>query len=253
MVRPNTGTATARPSRPTTSTLLSSRSTKQQLLTSRTNRPFTTTTTTLTFTSTPATPNPSRLLSTHRSLLQLRTDIAQLTHSDTLLKTKIRQVEKRLTQCKALHAQLALLPNLPPATTTTPPPTPPAIAALLTRKRALTASIHSLQSLAVTHEALVEQIEAEGRELIGLHSDWERLKVEQRRREREREEQKRDGKEMVGRLRVERDEWVDRGEVMRAECVRVEEELEKEEMRQRQLQRAVEEKTTAVSRSQRIR
>ena len=252
MVRPNAGATTARTSRPATTALLSSRSNKQQhLLSSRTTRPSTTAT--LTFTSTIPSPDPSRLLATHRSLLQLRTDIAQLSHSDTLLKTKIRQVEKRVTQCRALRAQLILLPDLPPPTTLSPPPHPPHIAALLSRKRSLTAAIRGLESLAVTHESLVEQTDVESKELIELHSDLERLKVEQRRRVREREEQKRDGRERVARLRVERDEWVARGEQMRAECVAVEEELEREEARQRQLRRAADERAAATTRMQRAR
>ena len=106
--------------------------------------------------------------------------------------------------------------------------------------------------MAVTYEALVELSESEGKELIELHSDLERLKVEQRRRQREREERRRDGKERLERLRAERDEWLGRGEQMRAECVRVEEELEREEARQRQLQRAAEDRAAATRRMQRV-
>ena len=105
----------------------------------------------------------------------------------------------------------------------------------------------------MTHEVVVEQTEAEGRELIQLHSDLERLAVEQRRRQRETGQQRAEGKESVARLKLERDEWLIRGEQMRTECVSVEEELEKEEAKQRQLRRAIEEKTAVSSRQQRVR
>ena len=85
-----------------------------------------------------------------------------------------------------------------------------------------------------------------------LYSDLQRLATEQRRRQREKQDSRQLGKERLEQLRAEQAEWLERGELLRVECVAVEEELEREETRQRQLQRAMEGKVVSTNRMQRV-
>ena len=124
-------------------------------------------------TSRPTPPSPSSLLSCHTSLLQLRTDLSHLSHTDLLLKTQIRTYQRRIAAAKQHSRHLSYLPPppYPPPSSTAPPPLPLVLSSLLSTKQFLESSIADLDALAHTHSVLTTQLDEECREVLNLRQE----------------------------------------------------------------------------------
>ena len=189
--------------------------------------------------------SPASLLSCHSSLLQLRTDLSELAHTDLLLKTRIRTFQARIAFCKQQSVKLSQLPTVSTSSSSSstssvsaparPPPVPAVVSQLLAYQRSLQQSIAELDALFHTQSAIAGQVEDEGRAVLELHSEAANLEGRLKGEERARKEEACRAREHLDQLRDDVARIEAESANIRMEVLQLEEEAVEEEERGREL------------------
>ena len=186
-------------------------------------------------------PSPSALLSAHTTILQLRSDIAELQQSDLLIKTKIRTYQRRLSACKQQHSKLAALKSVTASSSSaalsasSSASTSSLIASLLSQKRELQQSVVTLSSLSLTHHSVAAEVAAEQQSLLQLTSEHSNLRGLLLTANREEKEETQRQRRRLQQLQAEVDGLHSTGQQMRDEVVKLEDYTEQETAKTQQL------------------